>query len=74
MKHAALISMGFLFYASSVLAEERASPQRVAEVQQHQQQQVPYAADQAVETFSKTVHGGVMHVLSKSPDNAKQIK
>jgi hypothetical protein len=27
-----------------------------------------------LQTFTNTVHGGVQHVVTKSPDNAKQIK
>lgn len=74
MKHVALISIGFLFFSVAALAEEQLSPQHLADVQRHRQQLVPYAADQALETFSKTVHGGVMHVISKTADDVKQIK
>lgn len=35
---------------------------------------VPYDAQQALESFSKTVHGGVMHIVAKSADNTQQIK
>jgi hypothetical protein len=73
MKHAALISMGFLFFATSAFAEEKMSPQRQEDVAQRRQQAVPYNSDQALETFSKTVHGGVMHVVTKS-DNTEQVK
>lgn len=73
MKHAALISMGFLFFATSALAEENVNPQRKEGVEQRRQELVPYNADQALETFSKTVHGGVLHVVTKS-DNPEQVK
>jgi len=68
MKQVALVSMGFLFFATSAFAEEHASPQRMQDVGQHRQELVPYNADKVVETFSKTVHGGVMHVVAKEDD------
>ena len=74
MKHAALFSIGFLFFSAFAFAEEHASPERMADVQHQRQFQVPYDADKALETFSKTVHGGVMHVITKSPDDNQQIR
>ncbi|MBL1263356.1 aspartate carbamoyltransferase [Candidatus Methylomicrobium oryzae] len=73
MKHAALISMGLLFFAASAFAEENAAPQRREDVEQRRQELVPYNPAQALETFSKTVHGGVLHVVTKS-DNPEQVK
>lgn len=73
MKHVALISMGFLFFATSAFAEDNVSPQRKEDVEHRREELVPYNADQALETFSKTVHGGVMHVITKS-DNPEQVK
>jgi hypothetical protein len=73
MKHAALISMGLLFFASSAFAEENVAPQRRDQVEQRRQELVPYNPAQALETFSKTVHGGVLHVVTKT-DNPEQIK
>jgi hypothetical protein len=73
MKHIALISMAFLCFATSVFAEENRSPQHKEDVEQHRQEVVPYNPDQALETFSKTVHGGVMHVITQSGDT-EQIK
>lgn len=35
---------------------------------------VPYDTKQANESFSKTVHGGIMHIVAKSADNTQQIK
>jgi hypothetical protein len=73
MKYVALISMGFLFFATSAFAEETASPQRKENVEQRREELVPYNAEQALETFSKTVHGGVLHVINQS-DSAEQVK
>ncbi len=74
MKQVALISMGLLFFAATALAEDYASPQRRENVQKLRQELVPYATDQALEEFSKTVHGGVMHVVAKSANDANQIR
>lgn len=35
---------------------------------------VSYDTQQALESFSKTVHGGIMHIVAKSADNIQQIK
>ncbi|OAI18983.1 MULTISPECIES: hypothetical protein [Methylomonas] len=35
---------------------------------------VPYDRAQALESFSKTVHGGILHIVAKSADNAEQIR
>lgn len=43
-------------------------------VHQRMQQLVPYAVDQTLETFSKSVHGGTQHIVVKSESNATQIK
>ena len=74
MKHYTLIGVGLLLFSTSALALEIASPKQVDEVQQRTQQVVPYALDQTQLTFSKTVHGGVQHVIAKSADNTRQIK
>ncbi|MEC4748093.1 aspartate carbamoyltransferase [Methylomicrobium sp. Wu6] len=74
MKQIALISMGFLFFATSTIAEELASPQRMENVEHRREELVPYAADKTLETFSKTVHGGVMHVIAKTADDSKQVQ
>jgi len=73
MKQLALISIGFLFFAAPTFAEEAASPQRMKEVEQQREKLMPYDASKVVETFSKTVHGGVMHVIAK-PDAPDQIE
>lgn len=73
MKHAALISMGLLFFATPAFAEENAAPQRREDVEQRRQELVPYNSAQALETFSKTVHGGVLHVVAKA-DNPEQVE
>jgi len=74
MKHSPLIFIGLLLFSTTTPAVEKVSPKQVDEVQQRTQQVVPYALDQTLQTFSKTVHGGVQHVVVKSADNTEQIK
>ena len=74
MKHYPLIFVGLLLFSTTTLALEKASPKHLDEVRQHMQQVVPYALDQTLQTFTKTVHGGVQHVVAKSADNTQQIK
>jgi hypothetical protein len=63
-----------LLFSTATLALENTSSKQVDEVQQRTQQVVPYALDQTQLTFTKTVHGGVQHVVVKSADNTRQIK
>ena len=74
MKHNNLIGVGLLLFSMAALALEEAGPKPVDEVHQRMQQVVPFALDQTLETFTKTVHGGVQHVVAKSADNTQQIK
>jgi len=74
MKLYALIFTGLVFFSTSTLAVEKASSEHTDEVRQRTQQVVPYAVDQTKQTFTKTVHGGVQHVVVKSADNTEQIK
>ncbi len=74
MKHYTLIWAGLLLFSTATLAVEKASPKQVDEVQQRTQQVIPYDLEQTQMTFTRTVHGGVQHVIAKSPDNTRQIK
>ncbi len=74
MKNYPLILAGLLLFSTSVPALENAAPKTIGEAHQRVQQAVPYALEQALQTFTKTVHGGVQHVVAKSADNAAQIK
>ena len=69
-----LLWAGLLLFSTVTLALENTSSKQVDEVQQRTQQVVPYALDQTQLTFTKTVHGGVQHVIVKSADNTQQIK
>ena len=70
MKHYLLIAVGLLAFSIVAQALEKTSD----EMFQRSQQELPYAIDQTLQTFSKTVHGGVQHVVVKSTDNIRQIK
>lgn len=74
MKNYLLTLAGILFFSTAVSALENVPPKQTDDVHQRMQQVVPYALDQALQTFTKTVHGGVQHLVAKSPDNAHQIK
>ena len=74
MKPYTLLWAGLLLFSTATLALENTSSKQVDEVQQRTQQVVPYALDQTQLTFTKTVHGGVQHVVVKSADNTQQIK
>lgn len=74
MKHYPLILAGLLFFSTAASALDKIDPERVEEVLQRSEQVLPFSSDQSLQTFSKTVHGGVQHVVVKSADNARQIK
>jgi len=74
MKNYILTGLGLLFFSAVALAIETVNPKKVDEVHQREQQVAPFDLDQALQTFTKTVHGGVQHVMAKSADNTKQIK
>jgi hypothetical protein len=57
-----------------VPALEKTGPERTDEVLQRSQPVLPFSLEQALQTFSKTVHGGVQHVVSKSAGDTRQIK
>jgi hypothetical protein len=73
MKNYALLLIGLLLFATTARALEKSSSNPVDLVNQRVQQAVPYALDQTLQTFTKTVHGGVLHVIAKSADNSHQI-
>jgi len=74
MRNYPLILAGLLLFSTTAPALEEASPKQNDKVDQRMQQVVPFALDQTLETFTKTVHGGVQHVVAKSADNTRQIK
>jgi hypothetical protein len=74
MKNYPLMLIGLLLFSTTGLAVENADPKKVEEVHERVQRVVPYALDRTLQTFTKTVHGGVQHVVVKSADDTQQIK
>ena len=74
MKYVSLISIGILLASSAALAAEPAGSGRVEKVQQQSRETVPYSLDQTLQSFTKTVHGGVQHVVVKPEADKEQIK
>lgn len=74
VKNHLLILTGLLLFSTTTSALEKDEATSGDQVHQRMQQMVPFALDQTLETFTKTVHGGIQHVIAKSADNAKQIK
>jgi hypothetical protein len=74
MKLYPLLLAGLLLISASALAVDNTTPERANEVRQRSQKVIPYDVDQAKQMFTKTVHGGVQHVVVKSEGNTEQIK
>lgn len=74
MKYILIAFVGFLLNSNTTLALEKASPEQNDKVQKLVQELVPYKLEKTLQTFSKTVHGGVMHVVAKSANDGQQIK
>jgi len=74
MKTHPFILIGLLLFSTTAPALEKTAPKTLDEVHQRVQQVVPYKLDQVRQTFTKTVHGGVQHVVAKSADDTRQIK
>jgi len=69
-----IIVLGFLLFSTAVSAFEKTGPEPVPEIRQRAQQVVPYTLSQALQTFTKTVHGGIQHVVAKSANDTRQVK
>ncbi|MDD2722835.1 MAG: aspartate carbamoyltransferase [Methylovulum sp.] len=74
MKHELIVLTGLLIFSTTSLALDTSGTQQIAEVEQRMQEVTPFAVDQTVESFTKTVHGGVQHLVVKSAANTRQIK
>jgi len=75
MKHYPLVFISFLLLSTSALAVDNAAPKSIVESNKNIQQTLPpYALEQTLQSFSKTAHGGVMHVIAKIDNNISQIK
>jgi hypothetical protein len=74
MKNYPLLLIGLFLISTTASALEKSTPRPADEVHQRTQQNLPYPLDQTLQTFTKTVHGGVQHVIAKSADNLQLIK
>ena len=74
MKNAALLLIGIMIYSNASLAAEPREGKGAGQVNKITGQVVPYDRSQALETFTKTVHGGVQHIVVKTPGNTEQIQ
>lgn len=63
-----------LMFTAILHAEEKIGNIQSKTLAQREQQIRPYAINQTEEAFVRTVHGGVQHVVAKSPENTAQIK
>jgi hypothetical protein len=71
-------SYNFLFAVTAILlgcpAVKCVAAQPGGNASQIAQQTVAYAQEKTLQTFSKTAHGGVLHVTAKQPSDTQQIK
>jgi len=74
MKHYSLILAGLLLFSTTASALEKTGSARTDEVLQRSQPVLPFSVEQSLQTFSKTVHGGVQHVVVKSAGDTRQVK
>ncbi|CAD6878893.1 hypothetical protein [Methylomonas albis] len=68
MNKLTMVVAGLLIFSASVLAVEQAGPKQTHAAV------LPYTAEQTAQTFTKTVHGGVQHVVAKAADNMQVVK
>jgi hypothetical protein len=74
MKPYLIIALQLLVFSAPGSAQENTDTQPVKEVARLTQQAVPYNLEHIRQTFTKTVHGGVQHVVVKSADDQADIK
>ncbi|ATG90131.1 aspartate carbamoyltransferase [Methylomonas koyamae] len=72
MKNCFLL-IGLLLVNVTAQAGDEQSAIKLDELKQNMQKVVPYSVELTLQGFSKTVHGGVQHVVVKSVDDASQI-
>ncbi len=70
-----LLAFVALFIVTAILhAEEKNANTERKTIEMPLTNTLPYAADQTESSFTKTVHGGMQHVVAKSKNNTEQIK
>jgi hypothetical protein len=70
MKKYQIILTSLLLASSSAFAVEPTGPKPAVQAQQA----APFSHDLTLQTFTKTAHGGVQHVVVKSAGNSSEIK
>jgi hypothetical protein len=73
MKKNALITCLLVSFFSTAQAQEPEAGKHAASTTDAHQS-LPYAVDKALEGFAKTANGGIMQIIAKSADDARQIK
>jgi hypothetical protein len=74
MKHHALITVVISLFSTAAFAVELNTPERMNDIHQNVQQNLPFDLGQTQQAFTKTVHGGIQHMVAKSADNPQLIK
>lgn len=64
MKYLLIAFIGLLLNSTATLALEKSNQEQSNKQHKLVQELVPYNLDQTLQTFSKTVHGGVLHVVA----------
>ncbi|MGZ4979387.1 MAG: aspartate carbamoyltransferase [Methylobacter sp.] len=73
MKKIALLACLIALPFTTAQAQEPDTEQHAAN-KSDARQLLPYAADRALEGFTRTANGGIMQIVAKSADDAQQIK
>jgi hypothetical protein len=74
MNTSTLFAVGLLLLPALSPAVENNTSNSTDAMQQRMQQTLPYATDKTETTYTRTVHGGVQHVVVKSASDSRQIK
>jgi hypothetical protein len=74
MNTVAIIAVGLILMVNSTVAAEQTPSDVPENVSLSNRLDVPYDVDKTLQSFSKTVHGGVQHLVAKSETDTEQIK
>lgn len=66
--------IGLFLINVSAEATEKQNKIKLENINQNMQKTVPYSLNKSMQSFSKTVHGGVQHVIAISGDDTTQIQ
>lgn len=74
MKIYSLLLAGLVLFTGAAFAADNTSSAQNDEIRQRTQTVTPYDINKTKQMFTRTVHGGVQHVVAKSPEDSEQIK